>query len=188
MKVTMPRSPKFSLKECREAIRSIKKDGFQPSVSTIRTFLGGGSTLLISKILREEKFCLETAKILSKKISNDLLLSILVDETNFPDQNNSFSWAKSQLACGIGVYANRSEVSVAAYIREGLRGLSVMPDNAISKLDSLYIDDASIENDISREEWLRAFAYAAEHADIGEIAILLLEDWKEGQTNCTCDI
>jgi len=174
-----PRNPGFTTTEVRYAILMLERQGFRPTVMSVRDHLGGGSTRLISQILRDEAELAEKATYLAKSISCEDLFNLVVREVQFSMNEGGRESAAASLA---GCLGEPKECSFREYVRRGLDTALTVPDRVIEVIQEIQDNLPSSEGDLRQNDldhilWLRAFALATERSDIGQLAIHLGEDW-----------
>lgn len=179
-----PRAPGFSITDVRLTIFRLEKRGEGPSINSVRDALGGGSTVLIAKILREEGDLKNQASALATKITVTELFDVVTREVSGPQESNGREHARALLAGHLGEHRPAKTNSLRDYVKEGLSHLDMMPEDAIREIENLQDDEMGTEDDLKpivKETilWLRAFALAAQNADVGDFAITLAEDWLE---------
>lgn len=177
-----PRAPNYSVSDVRRSILVIEKQGNKPSIRTVREFLGGGSTALINQILNDEAALKERAISLAKKISAKNLVEVITNEVTDSMGEGGRERAEASLAGCLGEHFPPKKSSFRDYVKDGLGLLAGMSESAIDKIEEIQFKREPFEEDLSRREldhilWIRAYACAADAADIGEVAVLLGEDW-----------
>ena len=177
-----PRTPQHSHADIRMAIWSLTKDHKIPSVRSVRAALGGGSTAIISQVLKNEVELNEQAQYLSEEITAYELFSVIVSEGVSDAYVRARQYAEENLSGWVGQHYPPKESSFRDYVAEGISVLDCMSICALDEIKNIQFsgdhcqDDVS-ERDIERIQWLRAYALAADAADRAEIAIRLGEDW-----------
>lgn len=177
-----PRTPQHSHADIRMAIWTLTKDHKIPSVRSVRAALGGGSTAIISQVLKNEMELNEQAQYLSEEITAYELFSVIVSEGVSDAYVRARQYAEERLSGWIGEHYPPKKSSFRDYVKQGISVLDSMSECALDEIDKIqfsadHFEDDVSERDIERIQWLRAYALAADAADRAEIAIRLGEDW-----------
>lgn len=178
-----PRISQVTPVQVRKAVLALQCKNVSPTIIAVREYLNGGSTKILSEILREQKNLEKQALGLASQISAQYLFDVIKRELDQPMYRCHKESAAAALAGHFNEHNNALSMSLREYVEAGFSELLLLEEQAEAIIDELYTmaDDEGNQSEIQKELWLRAISHSSRNADHKELTLLFVEDWLQSR-------